>query len=196
MPKIRVEKFTREEIMKGVVRHADLPSGEDGFFDGHLPRLQRKAYSYLHFSRPSDEQLISPAGENESNHVAHLDTGFGLGLIAAKPGNGVPFHNHDRIETFMCLGGSWRLAWQGADGEDEVILQKYDLVAFPPHVHRRFENVTADEGKEEGMLLATISGAGAGTEFAPEVLKMFRDNGITHPVVEMQLAALDDEPTT
>jgi hypothetical protein len=74
---------------------------------------------------------------------------------------------------------------------DSVEIGKYDLVSFPAYMHRRFEAVAAEPGKEEAMLLGIISGEAPGTEFAPEVLLALRDMGIRHPIVDMQLADLE-----
>jgi hypothetical protein len=42
----------------------------------------------------------------------------------------------------------------GDEGEDEVILDRYDTVSVPPSVTRGFQNV----GEDEGMLQVLITG--------------------------------------
>jgi hypothetical protein len=47
MPKLRVDRPTREDMMKCVVFHADITPNNDTYFDSNLPGNVRTAYHYL-----------------------------------------------------------------------------------------------------------------------------------------------------
>lgn len=68
----------------------------------------------------------------------------------------------------MCLDGRFKIQW-GDEGENQIELDKYDMIAVPPGVVRRFENIS----DETGRLLVWINGDSE-EEF----------NDIDHPQVE------------
>jgi hypothetical protein len=52
---------------------------------------------------------------------------------------------HDYVEIFLPLEGEWRFYWGNdtdSEPEDEVILEKWDLISFPPGLWRGFENIS------------------------------------------------------
>ncbi|MEH6583842.1 MAG: hypothetical protein V7754_18050, partial [Halioglobus sp.] len=139
-----------------------------------LPGCDRWMYDYLRFNDPS---VPHPVGDTSTPAISHLKPGFGLGLVKAAPGNGVPMHAHDTNETFVVLSGKWKLEWEGAEGTDHAILAKHDVLSVPVSVMRRFEAVEADPGEEMGTMLAVIAGDTPDAKFSPEAVQYFIDNG-------------------
>jgi quercetin dioxygenase-like cupin family protein len=74
---------------------------------------------------------------------------FQIGMFEAPPGNGPGWHTHTYVELFMPLTGSWRFVY-GEDPDDpdenvtEVLLEPWDVISFPPHLYRRFENASPE----------------------------------------------------
>ncbi|MGE0257003.1 MAG: cupin domain-containing protein [Alphaproteobacteria bacterium] len=63
-------------------------------------------------------------------------------IVTCPPGNGPLLHAHQFThETFMALDGRFRIEW-GDNGEHSLILEKFDMVAVPPRVVRRFVNIS------------------------------------------------------
>jgi uncharacterized RmlC-like cupin family protein len=63
-------------------------------------------------------------------------------------------HAHQTTcETFFCLNGRFSVKW-GDDGEHEIFLDPYDMIAVPPRVVRNFTNVS----DADAMLLVLIQG--------------------------------------
>ncbi|MBM3558736.1 MAG: cupin domain-containing protein [Alphaproteobacteria bacterium] len=63
-------------------------------------------------------------------------------IVTCPPGNGPLLHAHQFThETFMALDGRFRIEW-GDKGEHSLILEKFDMVAVPPRVVRRFVNIS------------------------------------------------------
>jgi quercetin dioxygenase-like cupin family protein len=88
------------------------------------------------------------ASENPDYEVA-IDAPhkFQIGMFEAPPGNGPGWHTHTYVEVFMPLTGTWRFIY-GEDPDDpdgnvsEVLLGPWDVISFPPHLYRRFENAS------------------------------------------------------
>ena len=75
-------------------------------------------------------------------------------IAECPPGNGPILHSHKITrETFLCLDGQFKIQW-GDEGENELVLDPYDLVAVPPRVVRRFENVS----DKTARLLVIVNG--------------------------------------
>lgn len=63
-------------------------------------------------------------------------------IVTCPPGNGPLLHAHQFThETFMALDGRFRIEW-GDKGEHSLVLEKFDMVAVPPRVVRRFVNIS------------------------------------------------------
>ncbi len=90
-----------------------------------------------------------------------------MAYVAAAPGKGVLMHNHDTNETFVVVQGTWKLEWEGAEGDEHVLLEPLDVISFPPGMQRRFECVTAGPGRDEGLLLGVIQGDKPVAEYSP-----------------------------
>lgn len=100
-----------------------------------------------------------------------------LSVIIAEcpPGDKPMLHAHFyTTEHFFCLKGRFKIRW-GEEGENETILEPFDMIAVPKAVCRDFTNIT----DETAYLLVLITG---GVEedyndigFAPSESKKFKD---------------------
>jgi uncharacterized RmlC-like cupin family protein len=80
----------------------------------------------------------------------------GLSVIIAEcpPGDKPMLHAHFyTVETFFCLKGRFKIRW-GDDGEEELVLNAFDLISIPPGVCRDFTNIS----DETAYLLVLITG--------------------------------------
>ena len=171
-------KPARADVLAGLARFGDLQRCEDGLPDMQLPECRRAFLNVLGFDQPRGEGQFSPFGDKAKARVSHLKAGFGVSFIAAAPGKGVLMHTHDTVETFMAMKGRWKLEWQGEAGDDHVILEPLDFIAFPVGVQRRFECVEAPPGEAEGLLLGMIGGNAPAAEIAPEGVERLIEAGI------------------
>jgi quercetin dioxygenase-like cupin family protein len=72
---------------------------------------------------------------------------FQIGVLEAPPGNGPAWHTHSYVEMFMPLTGRWCFSYGlDPDAPDElagqVVLDRWDVISFPPGLWRRFENAS------------------------------------------------------
>ncbi len=101
--------------------------------------------------------LMSP--EKQGGPMAHqpaVTTADKMSVIIAEcpPGDRPVLHAHHRTnETFFCLDGRFRIRW-GDEGENEIFLDPYDMIAVPPGVVRDFTNVS----DKTARLLVWITG--------------------------------------
>ena len=135
---------TPEQMQSRVVRYQGLKPVKQQFnaADG----IPAEAYSTV----SADETfiLMGPANlrsaTGEEPPVIGGDGGdvFTVNIARCPPGNGSPLHAHHYThETFFCLDGRFKVSW-GDDGEHELELGPYDMVAVPPGVTRNFTNIT------------------------------------------------------
>ena len=72
------------------------------------------------------------------------------------------------------MSGRWSVYW-GDDGEQEIILEAWDVVSIPVHVMRGFRNI----GDSRGYLMAILGGIDAGkVSWAEKVLARAREIGL------------------
>jgi len=176
-----VIKPRRAEILKCIARFRDLQGAAGGFPEDGLPGTERILYNVLGFQPPNGTGEYSPVGAAAKPHITHLAAGFGIAYARAKPGNGPYMHNHDTNETFIALSGRWAFEWEGADGNERVELDPYDVVSFPPGVQRRFENVTPAPGDEYGLMMVVIGGDAPKAEYSPEAERFLIEQGRMAP---------------
>lgn len=175
---ITIVKPSREDMLACVARFGDLQRCDAGLPDMQLPECRRAFYNVLGFDQPKAEGSYSPFGDRAKAKVSHLKAGFGVSFIAAAPGKGVLMHTHDTVETFMVMRGSWKLEWEGDAGDDHVILNPLDFVAFPVGVQRRFECLDPGAGAQEGLLLGVIGGSAPAAVISPAGVERLIEAGI------------------
>lgn len=135
--------LSKDEMLQCVFRFDELPSSNLAFIDAVLPGHKRTLMGALG-AGAADENLRSQVKQAENYHID---------FIRAEPGNGAALHSHDSEETFICLTGTWKVAF-GDHGEDYVELSYLDGIVCPPGVLRSFEN-TSDQ---EALLLSILGG--------------------------------------
>ena len=139
----------------------------EGRIEGHK---KRKNYS-----------IVGPGVAEDSQQSVKISKphGYNLGAVSANPKNGSGLHSHTTAEVFLIYSGSWRFYW-GADGANEIILGKGDIISMPTNMFRGFENA----GDEEGLIFVVLGNDDPGIiTWVPDVLIKARETG---------LALLDD----
>ena len=80
--------------------------------------------------------------------------GMTMTIATCPPGTGPGLHSHHKtFETFTVLQGRFEFFW-GDEGQDSVVLDRFDTISVPPGVCRAFVNVS----EEEGILQVVITG--------------------------------------
>ena len=139
----------------------------EGRIDGHK---ERKNYSIVGHGVAEDSQQSVKISKPH---------GYNLGAVSANPKNGSGLHSHTTAEVFLIYSGSWRFYW-GADGRNEIILSKGDIISMPTNMFRGFENA----GDEEGLIFVVLGNDDPGIiTWVPNVLIKAKETG---------LALLDD----
>jgi len=145
---------------------SNLPFVE-GRIEGHK---ERKNYS-----------IVGPGVAEDSQQSVKISKphGYNLGAVSANPKNGSGLHSHTTAEVFLIYSGIWRFYW-GADGKNEIILSKGDIISMPTNMFRGFENA----GDEEGLIFVILGNDDPGIiTWVPDVLIKAKETG---------LALLDD----
>ncbi len=182
---IEVTHPKKEEILKCVARFDDLKAVDSGLPDQKVEGCFRTFRNAIGFKQPEGSgETYSPIGDEATPLISHLQPGFGIAYVSAKPGQGVLMHTHDTNETFVVMEGTWKFEWEGADGNDHVILGERDIVSFPPGPHRRFECMAAREGANEGMIMGVIGGDEPGAEFSEESVEIMKAAGTWPDIAE------------
>jgi quercetin dioxygenase-like cupin family protein len=139
----------------------------EGRIEGHK---ERKNYS-----------IVGPGVAEDSQQSVKISEphGYNLGAVSANPKNGSGLHSHTTAEVFLIYSGNWRFYW-GADGRNEIILSKGDIISMPTNMFRGFENA----GNEEGLIFVVLGNDDPGIiTWVPNVLLKAKETG---------LALLDD----
>jgi mannose-6-phosphate isomerase-like protein (cupin superfamily) len=102
---------------------------------------------------------------------------FAVGIISAEPGHGASLHLHTTIEMFMPLEGRWAIYWLDDNNvEQEVILEKHDVISVPPGIFRGFRN----DSNEKALLFAINGNTDPGrVEWPQELLDRAAAKGYT-----------------
>lgn len=114
--------------------------------------------------------IMGPEGSDSPvfNFAMHGPDGVSMTVCEVDPGDGPALHaHHTTDEVFFVLEGDFRIEW-GDHGEHAVELGRFDTIAVPPRVVRRFENV----GERTAYLLALVCGGAEGiteVEYTPDV---------------------------
>ncbi|MDA0339365.1 MAG: cupin domain-containing protein [Proteobacteria bacterium] len=144
---------SREEMeSKHVARFKNLKSTGAGSKTDGGP-IPKGAYEML--AARTAYVVTAPGDDNSPWDAAPVETPGFVSIIAeCEPGEGPSLHMHDRTwETFMALTGRWSMQW-GEEGEEEIILEPYDTLAYPPEVCRTFKNIS----DEKAYILVLVSG--------------------------------------
>ncbi len=146
-------QVTPAEMETRIARFKDLKP-QSGTYDSKVG-IPKEVYEMM--TARTLYLLMSP--ENQGGPMAQhpaVTTDDKMSVIIAEcpPGDGPLLHAHQFTrETFFCLDGRFRIQW-GDEGENEIFLDPYDMIAVPPRVVRRFENVS----DQTGHLLVFITG--------------------------------------
>ena len=175
---IPIHKPSREEMLACIARFDEIPHTDKGLPDAEINGYHRTFYNVLGFQQPDGADSYSPIGDAAKPVISHLQPGFGIANVAARPGQGVMMHTHDTNESFVIMSGTWILRWQGDQGDDEVVLNPRDAISFPPGIQRQFICQAAADDEEKGLLLAVIGGDSPAAEYAPEAVERMRAEGV------------------
>ena len=160
---------TREEMLARTARFADLNPSSEAFVDTRLPDYARDIYNVIGRGVTEDASLAPAIGDARY---------FSITYVGAEPGKGAALHAHETIEVFIPLVGRWAAYW-GEDGDEEIELDPFDVISFPPGVFRGFRNI----GDSHGMLMAIIgskdtTGDGGRVDWAPSIIEQSHATGL------------------
>ena len=154
-----------------IARFNELTPSTLPFVEGRIKgHKERKNYS-----------IVGPGVAEDSQQSVKISEphGYNLGAVSANPKNGSGLHSHTTAEVFLIYSGNWRFYW-GADGRNEIILSKGDIISMPTNMFRGFENA----GDEEGLIFVVFGNDDPGIiTWVPNVLIKAKETG---------LALLDD----
>lgn len=122
--------------------------------------------------------LMAPsakAGPMSATPAIVADDKLSVIIAECPPGDKPMLHAHFyTTEHFFCLKGRFKVRW-GDQGENETVIEPFDMIAVPKAVCRDFTNI----GDETAYLLVLITG---GSEqdyndigFAPSESQKFKD---------------------
>lgn len=159
--------WTKEQLVSGLVRYADLIPCVTAFIDTRTPGSDRK----------ENFTIIGPGvAENPAQFVHISDPhGFNIGGARQPPGCVNSQHSHETEEVFLVNSGRWRfLTGEHAEGPS-IDLEPGDVISLPTNVFRGFENV----GEQAGFLFAVLGGDNPGrVTWAPHVIREASDHGL------------------
>lgn len=164
-----------DEMMARVVRFGDYTKEKAiplMFIDSLIPGHHRLNYAVVGDTaseNPDYDVLISQPHK------------FQIGMFKAMPhGNGPAYHTHDYIEVFLPLEGKWRFYFGNepeGDPEGEVILEKWDMISFPPGLWRGFENISDEPAWCFAVLEPHEAFQGKDPYWAPQVIRKAKEYG-------------------
>jgi mannose-6-phosphate isomerase-like protein (cupin superfamily) len=157
-------EITKDQMLQRVAKFADLTPSSIPLVDAVLPQFHRQIFNVIGRGVTEDPNMKVPITAVE---------GFHLSIIKAAPGKGTGLHDHTTVEVFMALSGRWAVQW-GDHGENELVLDTWDVISVPTNVMRNFRNV----GEQEAHLLAIVGGNNPGSvEWVPEIRQAVREKG-------------------
>lgn len=158
-------KVSKQEMLKRVARYKELAPSKQAFVDSKIPGHERLIFNVIGRGVTEDASL-KPA----ITDVSH----FNVTYVRSEPEKGAALHSHTTVEVFIPLSGRWAIFW-GDKGEEEIILDAWDVISVPPGIMRGFRNA----GKQESCLMAILGGTDAGyVAWAPEVLEKAKATGL------------------
>ena len=154
-----------EEILSRTARFGELVASKQAFVDTRIPEYERDIFNVIGEGVTEDPDL-KPA-------IAMADQ-FNVTYVSADPGKGAALHAHSTVEVFIAMSGRWSIYW-GDEGEQDVILDPWDVVSIPAGVMRGLRNV----GDNSGYLMAILGGTDAGrVSWSETVLAQARETGL------------------
>ena len=131
-----------------VARFKDLQSSSEAFVDTRIPEYNREIYNVIGRGVTEDTRL-KPAIDDAKD--------FHLTFMKSDPGKGSSLHDHETIECFVPLTGTWAILL-GDDGAEQIVLEPFDTFSVPPGVMRAVKNA----GTEPGVILTILGGTDPG----------------------------------
>lgn len=187
---MKTKQIAPEQMEKCIARFKDMKPLSSSY-NAELG-IPKEAYETM----TAKTLYLMMAPENQGGPMAQnpaIVTQDKMSVIIAEcpPGNRPPLHAHHQTkETFFCLDGRFRIRW-GDEGENEIYLDPYDMIAVPPGVCRDFTNVSDNTAR----LLVFITGEAEGDfndiemtpsesnrlreQFGDDVVDKFREIGIS-----------------
>lgn len=163
----RVMTWDKDALEARVVRYSDLAPCRNAFIDSRTPGSDAK----------ENFTIIGPGvAENPDQHVHITEAhGFNIGGARQPPRCTNSQHSHDTAEVFVVHSGRWRFTF-GEHGEDaQVQAAPGDVVSFPTHTFRGFENI----GEDTGFLWSVLGGDDPGRVlWAPKVFELAEQHGL------------------
>ena len=170
MPK----QVSNQEMLSRIVRFSDYTSENAVplmFIDSLLPGHSRLNYAVIG-DTGSENPDVKP--------ILTQPHRFQIGMFKAMPdGNGPAYHTHEYVEIFFPLEGKWRFYWGNdpeAEPEGEVILEKWDLISFPPKLWRGLENIDTKPAWCFAVLEEHEAFEGKDPYWAPSVVRDAREH--------------------
>lgn len=164
---LRVPAKEPQSMEARVVRYGDLVPCRNAFIDARTPGSDAK----------ENFTIIGPGvSENPEQHVHITEAhGFNIGGARQPPRCVNSQHSHDTAEVFVVHSGRWRFTF-GEHGDDaQIEAEAGDIVSFPTHAFRGFENI----GEETGFLWSVLGGDDPGRVlWAPQVFKLAEQYGL------------------
>ncbi len=158
-------KFSMASLLSRVARFKDLRSSSEAFADTRIPEYQREIYNIIGRGVTEDAGLEPMIADNRD---------FNLTMMKSDPGKGSSQHDHETIECFVALSGRWAVTL-GAEGEEEVILEPFDVFSVPPGVMRGLRNA----GTEPAHILAILGGTDPGkATWSPHINARAKELGL------------------
>ena len=160
-----MRKIDMASLNARVARFQDMTSSSEAFIDTRIPEYQREIYNIIGRGVTEDARLEPMIADNRD---------FNLTMMKADPGKGSSQHDHETIECFVALSGRWAVTL-GAEGEEEVILEPFDVFSVPPGVMRGLRNA----GTEPAHILAILGGtAPSKATWSPHINEQAKELGL------------------
>lgn len=154
-----------DEMLERVARFKTLAPSRQAFVDTRLPEHRREIFNVIGRGVTEDPGLAPAIADARDFNVTY---------VAAEPGKGAALHAHPTVEVFIAMSGRWAVYW-GDEGDQEIVLEPWDVISVPPGVMRGFRNVSA----ERAHLMAILGGSDAGhVDWAKSVLARAAETGL------------------
>jgi mannose-6-phosphate isomerase-like protein (cupin superfamily) len=162
-----VTAWTADALEARIVRYSELVPCLNAFVDTRSPGSDAK----------ENFTIIGPGvSENPEQHIHIAEAhGFNIGGARQPPHCVNSQHSHDTAEVFVVHSGRWRFTF-GEHGEDAAVeAGPGDVVSFPIHAFRGFENI----GDDTGFLWSVLGGDDPGRVlWAPKVFELAERYGL------------------